>query len=355
MTGAAVGVPPIINTPTTFASLPAPLQGMGSQIIYIDPSGNLWNLAGASMGRQGVRFATQVFGDQAWAFNQILVNSPYIMGARIERTNYPERKFNVGIIIGNHNPPMSEIQYRMVEQLWWQGQDEQNDGWLGVYTRYNGWRWIAVRPQETVSTPQKMDVAAYGNNVSQWDLTWIAQTPYFTKPALYLTWQALTAGPATAVTAQNVAGGLTGVGAPAYFWGSLPIVNRGDLPSYVTYLVSSPGQAIVQDNQSARMVALPETSASVGTYMCDSEPSHRTLTAANDPQDSLIYDLIRQSTILDYFLSGVANEGLPLQLTWSNRFIYEIPARTEVTFTVGHSDPAGVITAIVPQRFKRSR
>jgi hypothetical protein len=87
----------------------------------------------------------------------------------------------------------------------------------------------------------------------------------------------------------------------------------------------------------------------------DTENGHRTLTAANDPQDNLLFDLIRQSQILDFFLSGIANEGLPLALTWNNRFIYQIPPRTVVSFTVGHSEPDGVIVASVSQRFKRSR
>ena len=89
--------------------------------------------------------------------------------------------------------------------------------------------------------------------------------------------------------------------------------------------------------------------------MCDTEPAHRTLTAANDPQDNLLFDLIRQSQILDFFLGGIANEGLPLQLQFANRFIYAIPPKTVVQLTVGHSDPAGVIVAQVGQRFKRSR
>jgi hypothetical protein len=89
--------------------------------------------------------------------------------------------------------------------------------------------------------------------------------------------------------------------------------------------------------------------------MVDTEPGKRTLTASNDPVDNLVFDFIRQSQILNFFLSGVANEGLPLQLTWNERFMYAIPPKTTVQFTVGHSNPAAVITAVVPQRFKRSR
>jgi hypothetical protein len=79
------------------------------------------------------------------------------------------------------------------------------------------------------------------------------------------------------------------------------------------------------------------------------------LTSAGDPTDNLIFDIIRQSVILDFFLSGIANAGLPLQLQWNGKFMFAIPPQTVVNLTVAHSDPNGVIVAIIPQRFKRSR
>jgi hypothetical protein len=365
--GAALTLPPsnyttamggaalLADPATPFSQLPAPLQGMGTRMVYLDPANNMHNIAGTNAGLEGTRVCTQVFGDQQWPFEQVLVNSPYIFGAQIMRQNIPERRFNFGVVIGSHAPPMTEWQYREAEDYWWAGQDESNDGWLGVYTRFSGWRWIPVRPDETVKTPQQLDSTAYGNNASRWDITWIAQRPYFTKPARYLTFQAATAGtpqPAPSDLDTNVTPALA---ASEYYWGQLPIANAGDLPSYVTYYVSSPGQAVVQDNSSTRLVPLPDTVESVGTYMCDSEPGQRTLTAANDPQSNLVFDLIAQSEILDYFLSGVTSGSTPLQLQFQNRFIYSVPPQTATTFTVGHSDPAGVIVAMLPQRYKRSR
>lgn len=357
---------PSLVDPVDFEQLPPAVRGMMTHVVYLPPPQNrVFNLAGPSKGREGVRLASTLQGDQQWPFKQVLTNSPYLFGATIERQNIPERTFDLGIIIGSQSPPMTEYQYRLAEDNWWAGQDEGNDGWLGVYTRYSGWRWISVRPSETVKSPQKLDSTAFGNNASQWDITWIAARPYFTKPALYKLFDATKAGQPKAPPQGG--GILSGVldplvnlidsitGLNMYYWGTLPIANRGDLPSYVTFYVTSPGQAIVQDNESSRMVALPFTQPSVGTYMCDTEPSHRTLTAANDPTDNLIFDIIRQSMILDFFLSGVANEGLPLQLTWNGKFIFAIPPQTVVNLTVGHSDPAGQILAVVPQRFKRSR
>lgn len=342
------------EAPIPFSMLNPVLQGSGVTMVYLDPAGNMHHLSGPNAGLEGARICTQVFGDQQWHFEQLVVNSPFIFGGQIQRQNFPERKFNFGVIIGSHAPPMSEYQFRVAEDYWWSGQNESNDGWFGVYTRYSGWRWIPVRPDETVRTPQKMDSTAYGNNSVRWDITWVAQRPYFTKVARYRTFKAST-GVAKPTPNYLLTGVTPGLASGQYYWGTLPLANAGDLPSYVSYFVSSPGQAVVQDNSSDRLVPLPPTVASVGTFMCDSEPANRTLTAANDPLDNVVFDLIRQSTILNFFLSAATSGSTPLQLQFQNRFIYAIPPKSEVSLTVGHSNPNGVITAIVPQRFKRSR
>jgi hypothetical protein len=354
-TATAMGRPPFVDQALPFDQLPPQLQGLNTRVVYLDPNYNLFNLAGPNAGAEGCRLCTQLYGDQQWPYEQVLTNSPYIMGADINRQNIPERKFNFGIIIGSHSPPMNEYQYRMSEARWWAGQDEANDGWLGIYTRFSGWRWIPVRPDETVKTPQKMDSTAYGNNASRWDITWVATRPYFTKPALYLAWSAKTARSPKPYATSLLGKLVDELIGDVYYQGTIPIVNRGDLPSYVQYLVSSPGQAIVQDNDSDRLVPLPQTVASVGTYLCDTEPSMRTMTAANDPTDNLATDLIRQSVILSALLSGVLTESEPLQLAFTNKFIYTIPPQTSISLTVMHSESSGSITAIVPQRFKRSR
>jgi hypothetical protein len=346
---------PFLDPAVAFDRLPPKLRGMNTHMIYLSPQSFLYNLAGPFAGRQGVRAAQQMVGDQQWPYEQVITNSPYIMGAEIERTNIPQREYNLGIVIGRHAPPMTEYEYRMAEDHWWAGQDENNDGWLGVYTRFSGWRFDPVRPLKTIATPQKMDATAYGNNVSSWDINWVASRPYFTKPALYRIFNAKEAGAPGPPPAGPLIGLWDQLVGNVYYWGTLPIANRSDLPSFVTYYISSPGQAIVQDNDSGRLVPLPNTTKSVGTYMCDTEPGHRTLTSAGDPQDNLLFDLIRQSTILEFFLGGIANMGIPLQLQFNNRFIYQIPPHSVAHLTVGHSNPQGVIMAMVSQRFKRSR
>jgi hypothetical protein len=328
---------------------------MQTHVVYLAPNGDLFDLAGPQRGRQGVRLATALLGDQAWPATQVITNSPYMLGAQIERQNVAERKYSFGIIIGDHSPQMTEYQYRMAESRWWAGQDERQDGWLGMYTRYSGWRWNPVRPDAASGTAQYMDPTAFGNNSSSWDMTWIATRPYFTKPALYTTWEAKDAGDPLDVPVSRVDALRDRVTQDEYYWGTLPLSNRGDLPSYVTFFVSSPGQAILQDNYSRRMVPMPTTNANIGTFMVDTEPGHRTLTAGTDPHDSLAFDFIRQSQVLNYLLGDVANQGVPLQLTWNDRFMFAIPPKTTVQLTVAHSNPLAVITAVVPQRYKRSR
>lgn len=353
---ARVGNSPLSREVTDFSRLPPGLQGMQTHVVYLAPNGDVFDLAGPHRGRQGVRLATALLGDQQWPASQVTTNSPYMMGATIERQNISERKYSLGIIIGDHAPQMTEYQYRMAEARWWAGQDEKQDGWLGIYTRYSGWRWNPVRPDVASNSTQMMDPTAYGNNSSSWDLTWIASRPYFTKPALHKTWDASQTDASPSPPPNSRVGGLLDrLVEEEYYWGELALSNRGDLPSYASFFVSSPGQAILQDNDSRRLVVMPDTAAGVGTYMVDTEPAHRTLTAANDPHDNLIFDFIRQSQILRFFLGGVANQGVPLQLTWNDRFIYQIPPKTAVQLTVGHTNPQAVITAVVPQRYKRSR
>lgn len=335
----------VAGDPIPFHNLPERLKGTGTTVVYISPQKQLFHLAGPRAGAEGVSLAKQMLGDQQWPFEVIVEESAYIMGATIQKVNINKRIFNIGVVIGRHNPPMTEYQYRMAEDHWWQGQDERNDGWLGVWTRFSGWRWIKVRPDTAVKTSQPMDTTAFGNNVSSWDISWLAARPYFTKPALHKTWSAKNASKQP----NPVAGGKD------LYTGTIHLANRGDLPSYVQYLVSSPGEAWVQDNLSNRMVELPFTSKDDGTYLCDTEPGKRTLTAAKDPVDNLLYDFVRQSKILDFFLHDLADLGLPLQMRFNNRFIYAVPPRTAVALTVHHSNSAGSITAFMPQRFKRSR
>lgn len=318
------------------------LQGMDIRLLYISPDGQLTHLAGPDEGREGVHLASVLQGDYHWPFDQVITEGAYQLGATIERTNVNKRVINFGVMIGGGHPPMSHYQYHMAEDRWWNGQDPDRDGWLGQYTRFSGWRWIRVRPAKTVDTALKQSPVAYGNNFAQWDVNWVCQTPYYTKPALFKTWKA-----ADALVDDDRD--------PVAGEGIITLANRGDLESHVKYLVSSPGQAIVQDNYSNRYITLPELVKTDGTVLVDTDPTQRTLTSSTDPVDNLFYKIIRSSKILDFFLHDLEQTGLPVWQRFDSRFTFTVPPKTVVSLRVKHSNPNGIITAILPQRYRRGR
>src|SRR6202000_3420982 len=99
-------------------------------------------------------------------------------------------------------------------------QSETHPGWRGCVTRLSGWRWTQVWPYKTVDSAQQIDPVAYGNNFAEWDINWIAPYPYYSKPAVYGQWKALTSGPSK--------GG--------YYSGNIVLANRGDVATNVYYL-----------------------------------------------------------------------------------------------------------------------
>lgn len=166
--------------------------------------------------------------------------------------------------------------------------------------------------------------------------------PYYTKPALFKTWKA-----ADALVDDDRD--------PVAGEGIITLANRGDLESHVKYLVSSPGQAIVQDNYSNRYITLPELVKTDGTVLVDTDPTQRTLTSSTDPVDNLFYKIIRSSKILDFFLHDLEQTGLPVWQRFDSRFTFTVPPKTVVSLRVKHSNPNGIITAILPQRYRRGR
>lgn len=330
--------PAVLSTYQDFYSINPALQALQPQIIYISPDGNIFHLSGPGGGSEGVSLGLSLQGEQHLPFEQVLQEGAYQFGATIERQNYPKRLINLRIVIGGEN--FSAYQYQMCDQRWWAGQDETRDGWLGVYSRWTGWRWIPVRPYKTVDTAQTLDPNAYGNNMAIWDINWVAQRPYYTKPALYKTWFANQSG-------QPNAAGL--------YTGAITVANRADLPTYVQYIIDGIGVATVQDNNSTTMVELPEMVAADGPGLCDTDPANQTLSAANDPADNALYDALRSSEILNFFLTNLTSSDEPWWQRGYVRFVNTVPANTVTTFNITHTNPDAVITVLVPQRFKRSR
>lgn len=330
--------PSILATYSDFYSIPQQLQALTTQVIYIDPNGNIFHLAGPGAGSEGVTLGQQLQGEQQFPFEQVIQEGAYQFGATIQRQNYLKRLINLRVVIGGEN--FSTYQHQMCDNRWWNGQDETQDGWLGVKTRFTGWRWIPVRPFKTVDTAQKMDPVAFGNNMAMWDINWIAQRPYYTKPAVYKTWYAAQSG-------QPSASGVYG--------GQVTLANRGDLPTYVEYMIDGVGIATVQDNNSTTMVALPPMVTSDGPGLCDTDPANQTLSAANDPADNVLYDFLQSSEILNYFLTFLDTSSEPWWQRGYVRFLYTVPPNSVTTFNVQHTNPDAVITVMLSQRYKRSR
>lgn len=332
--------PEVLATYEHIEDVPYKLQAMETVMVYIDPDGHITHLNGPNAGQEGVRFAENLQGEHHLFFEQVVTESAYQFGATIERVNYLARRINMRVYIGR--PGMNNITYRACEDRWWRGQDEVRGGWFGVFTRFSGWRWVAVWPEKTVSTTQKRDPVAYDNNQAIWDVNWISPIPYYSKPALMtLPWKASKAGDPDA---------------DGFYHGTLAIPNKGDIASYIEYLIIGAGDCIVQDNESSREVRLPPIFPSDGQVLVDTDPIHKTLLAANDPHDNYLFKVLRSAGVLNFFLTGSQVESS--EAFWLRdyvRFMFAVPPNSVAHLHVKHSNPEAQITAKLTQRYKRSR
>jgi len=341
---------------SNFYHLPEYLQALQTVIIYIDPDGNITHLNGPHAGKEGVRLGQTIQGEHHLPFEQVVTESAYQLGATLEKTNITKRLIDCRVVIGREG--MNNLLYRMCEDRWWAGQVIDRPGWLGVFTRYSGWRWIQIWPAQTVSTAQKMDPVAYDNNMCIWDLQWIAPRPYYSKPAFYKTWDAKTSGPPKMLPTLEIEtpwGQPVEIGEEPWYFGRVPIANQGDMSTYVVYLIEGEGKCAVSDNNSERMVELPEIYRSDGLVMVNTDPVERTLTAAFDPQDNLFYKIARAAGLFKFLLAGLGDRGEALWERKYCRFMYKLPPKTVGNFTVRHTNPNAKITIVVGQRYQRSR
>ena len=157
-------------------------------------------------------------------------------------------------------------------------------------------------PYKGVDTAQRMDPVAYGNNYANgvmYDINWIAPVPYYNQAA-FGTWSAATSG------ATRTSDG--------YYYGHIPLANRGDMESYVQYLVSAPdshtSSTIVHAATTGliRLSCLSLNSSDTLGWV-NTDPTARTLVAAADPVDTLFDKIIRSSSLLNFFLAGIAEGG----------------------------------------------
>lgn len=328
---------------SSFERFPPHLRSDDITMIYIDPHGNTFHLAGPHAGLEGVVLHQNIQGDYHLPFEQVITESAYQLGATIERQVITKRVIDFRIYIGR--PGMNWMTYLMCEDRWWAGQVIDKPGWFGVFTRFSGWRWIQVWPMKTVDTAQKQSPMAYGNNAAAWDIQWIAPRAYYSKPARYKAWRAVESGEPK----KDPDDGRT------YYYGKVALANDGDMPTNVTYLIEGAGHFKVQDNADPRMVSGPEIFDTDGLVMVDTDPMERTITATNDAHDNVFFKMARSARLFKFLLGGFGDRGEDIWERKYMRFMYQIPPKTTVTLSVQHTNPAAVITPVVPQRFQRSR
>ena len=351
--------PETVATYSDIEELPYPLQAMETVMVFISNTGNIFHLNGPQAGKEGVVFYENLQGEHHVFFEQVTVEGAYMLGGIIDRVNYTIRKINFRVFIGS--PGMNNIMYRMCEDRWWAGQDEVNGGWFGVFTRVTGWRWIQVFPAKTVDTTQKRDPVAYDNNQAIWDIDWIAVIPNYAKPSINSApWVAANSGPPITLSSgllQTIESAV-GLSTDQFYTGTIAVPNRADMASYAKYLVTgeNAGICIVQDNNSTNMVTLPPIESTDGDVLVDTNPIHKTLVAQSDPQPNEFFAISSASGLLNFFLQ--ANKTPAQEALWLRgyvRFLYNVAPYSVVQLNVMHSNPGAIITAQLPQQFKRSR
>ena len=326
-----------ITTYQTIDLLPERLAAQQTMVVYINPDGHITHLNGPLAGQEGVTMGQTVQGDRFLPAHQVTTASAWQMGSTIERQVYDDRKINFRVTIGGAG--VNNYLFRMAEDRWWGGMPIDRPGWWGEFTRYSGWRFTQVWMDRECQTPQKLDPVANNNNMATYDLTFIAPLPYYSKPATYRQWSA---------------GHSIDQDSDGFYTGHVILANRGDMSSHVQYLVTGGGVCQVQDNNSSRMVELPEMFDSDGTVLVNTDPTARPLISSNDPVDNEYYKFIRASKVLNFFLGDLAASG---QAVWQRkyiRFVNEIPPMTVSHFQIRHTNQDAKVTVIVPQRFSRA-
>lgn len=327
------------------------LRGRQTKIVYLSPDGRrLWNLAGDWGGKEGVVLDQKLRGSMHVPFEQRYSGGPYMIGEELERTDYRKREMGLGVIIAPHvnylarkRFPDNEFAYRMLEEKWWGDWPENYRspaGFIGEFTRTHGWRWLRVRYGESTDTILDLDPVAYGNNAQAWSMVIHGQFPFYSKRPFTREWRndELNA----AINGRN--------------HGIIRVPNRGDWAQWPKFIVEGAGDVTIQDGVIDRMVPLPKIYPTDGMILVDTDPAKRTLTGERDPIDNAFYKLIRNSEILDYLIGDLtaADSGVPVgrRMPGGIGFTSQIPPHSNANIRVTHTNPAGKITAVVPQWYK---
>lgn len=321
-----------------WATMPNILKGEEFKMVYLAPNGRRWDLLGPLAGRQGVQLSTEIHGLHHPSFQHLFTEGAYQEGATYERTNILKRVIDIGIMVGSGTRKLSKYQYQLVESNWWDSWPLGVTGWLGMHSRFGGWRWVQVMQASPVNTTVSKSPIYANNNHTLWSMQIVAPKPYFAKRTLVTTWKA---HPQTHAL-------------HGYDEETITICNRGNVAVWPKFVYSGPGRAWVQDGVTSRLVPLPLLDANDGYVLVDTDPGERMLTASKDPVDNIFYQWARSSRILDFFLHDIADLGLPVWRRANGiRFNSQIPPRTTANIKVRHDHAGGTVSVLVPQRWSR--
>jgi hypothetical protein len=382
-------IPWIVGPPngeTDFYRISTLLQGLGTRIVYVgvpDPDiggqRRWWELHGKFAGAQGLMCAPEFAGLMHAPFDLKLESGAYQLGASWQRTDWEPKTMSMGVLVQVGVGPANSFDYRRLEQMWWNSWDTDNDGYLGVFTRTHGWRFIQVRLANASKTTFAIDPDTTGSGgFMQWDMDIVALYPFFGKIPIEQTWTNTTAtstnwneivdtidniltqlvadlGPAVAGSSQILADIL-----PQRYVGTnvFTIANKGTVPTYAKYLVSSPGIAWLQNGWNAdgspQMLQLPLLTADDGYIMVDTDPDARAITCTTDPVDPLFMQILQNSSLVEILLSPEINSTEPIwqQFKFTFTEAAQIPPRSVANLTAWHSQDGGTVTCIMPQYFK---
>jgi hypothetical protein len=364
------GSPPLPQLPTTiFERLDTRWQNLDTKIVWIGVDGSFWNLNGNYAGQEGLTMAPHMSGFMHTPFASIFSEGPYQIGGFYERTDYKKREINFGVMVGiDYGPDTTSWKYRMLEQAWWRSWSVSQEGYLCCYTRTHGWRFLRMRLGEHPKTPIELDPTAFGNNFMQWDVIAVATQPFWNKKAITASWtnDPFTATPINTVVNQFQAlvnpflGGLLKGQGGALLPGrdvgkhTFNLFNNGDFPASPKFLVSTPGVAWIQDGPGGNMLELPTVKTNIGSYLVDTDPNNRVITAPTDPNDLLLFQRNSVTGLTDLLLNPTINKNQPLWKQFKQFFTTAMPPHAQSAIEVFHSDPTGTITMFVPQQYDKA-
>lgn len=321
--------------------------------VYVSPdSERIYNLAGGFKGNRGVVQATGMKGATGASFDQRYSGGPWMLGEEHERTDYTKRIYQLNLHFAPHINAVSRLRYPdtavALEQIigqWyrdWPEDASQPMGYIGEFTRYDGWHWTRARIGEPNYDNVEIDPHAYGNYYAAAAMTVHCPFPFYSKRVLTKEWRNDEAN--AIINGRN--------------HGVLRLPNNGDWDEqWPKFIVEGAGDVTIQDGMTDRMVKLPKIRPQDGMVLVDTDPSARTLTSEHDPIDTALWKMIRNSEILDFILGDISNAdaGLPIgrRIPGGIGFMSPIPSETMANIKVTHTNPAGKITMVMPQWYKR--